>query len=445
MKKHTTILFLAICLFTLNLQAQDHTHTEKCGHNIVMKTMEANFPGYAAAVANTFENVKKSSIQNRSIYTIPVVVHVVWKENAENISDEQIQEQIDVLNEDYRALNADIVNLRSEFEPLSADPMIEFELVAVERVETNETFGIDLLAGFDDNKLKVSANGGSSPYDTETHLNIWVCKIQPLAIGPLVLGQVLGYAYPPVNIADYPEINNWPSEQMEAFQDPAFDGVVMHYLAFGGRDNTINDPNLGGQVTFEGRSTVHEVGHYLGLRHIWGDPDPLSGQNGCIVDDGIDDTPNAAENSQISGCNNSKNTCTAGANDLPDMWENYMDYSVEACQVSFTAEQAQLMRAVLEGPRSGLLTNPLSTSNPLTNQVSVSPNPTTGLLTVNVDVENESDFRLNVRDLLGRIVLRQENLSNSQNIFLDDKESGVYFLEVTDGDQHFTQKILLQK
>ena len=446
--KTLTIFCLTLFFFSTNTFAQEHLHTDQCGHNIIMKSMEANFPGYAAVVDHTFENAKKAMDpnQSRSIYTIPVVVHVVWKEAAENISDERIQEQIDALNEDFRALNPDIANLRSEFDGISGDPMIEFDLVAIERVETNETFGVDLLTGFEDNKLKESANGGSSPYDTETHLNIWVCNIQPLGIGPLVLGQILGYAYPPVNIADYPEINNWPSEQMEAFQNPAYDGVVMHYPTFGGRDNEYNDPNLGGAITFQGRSTAHEVGHYLGLRHIWGDPDPLSGQDGCTVDDGIDDTPNAADNSQATGCVNSKNTCTGGADDLPDMWENYMDYAVEACQVSFTQEQADLMRAVLEGPRVGLLGDFVGTDeNMLANQISFAPNPTTGMLSIRIDHETSGNLNLVVRDILGRVVLEDFNLSNSQMISLSDQENGVYFIEIKDGSSSTISKVLLQK
>ena len=93
-----------------------------------------------------------------------------------------------------------------------------------------------------------------------------------------------------------------------------------------------------------GMACVHEVGHYLGLRHIWGDP--ITG-SGCEVDDGISDTPNQNAASQFT-CNFDLNSCTDNPLDYPDMVENYMDYSSDDCMNMFTLNQSSIMRAVLE-------------------------------------------------------------------------------------------------
>lgn len=445
MNKHLlTLLFMA---FSLVAFAQtEHVHNEKCGHNIIMNSMEAKFPGYKNAVNNTFrtvqENASLSTSRTDDIYTIPVVVHVVWKEEEENLSDDQINDQIDVLNEDFRIMNADFANLRTEFGDVAADTYIEFDLIAIERVETTETFNLDLFNGFEDSKLKNTANGGSSPYDTDTHLNIWVCNVQPT-----LFGQILGLAYPPVNLADYPDLNNFPAEGLPT--EPEYNGVVIHYPAFGGRDRNVNIDGLG-SIDFEGRTTVHEVGHYLGLRHIWGDPNFLTGEDGCTVDDGIEDTPNSADNSQATGCEVTKNTCTDASDDLPDMWENYMDYSLESCQVTFTQGQVDIMRGVLEGPRGDLATS-TSTSNQqvdnLLGSISLAPNPTEGIVTLSINDNTNEDYRITVRNILGKEVMNPfaNKGNNTLDINLSSMTNGVYFIEIQKGNIRAAKKVVLAK
>jgi hypothetical protein len=458
MKKFILPLLLMVVSFSLTAQNEtEHGHSDRCGHSLLKKSMEAQYPGYNHAVESTFRRIKNQT-ENASysrtddVYTIPVVVHVVWKESEENISDERIEDQIAVLNEDYRGTNPDFANLRPEFADIAADTKIEFDLVQIIRVETTDTYGLDFITGgLEDNKLKDSANGGSSAADPSTHLNIWVCNIQPLAIGPIVLGQILGYAYPPIDIADFPDLDNWPAEGLNT--TPGYDGVVIHYPAFGGRDRTIDDPNLGGEVTMQGRTTVHEVGHYLALRHIWGDPaqNPITGEgeDGCTVDDGIDDTPNASNNSQATGCDDTKNTCTGDVDDLMDMWENYMDYSVEACQVTFTQGQADIMRGVLEGPRVDL--PQINTSNTEVDQllenVTVSPNPTSGMVSLALSSSSNEDYQITVRDILGKQVQQSINNNGKQRIEmnLSSLANGVYFIEIQQGNVRAAKKVVLAK
>lgn len=442
-----SLLFIASS--TMAFAQSEHVHDARCGHDIIMDVMENQFPGYENAVKSTFRRAKENISTSRTdaVYRIPVVVHIVWKEDEENLSDARIFNQIDVLNEDFRALNADLGNLRPEFDGLAADAKIEFDLVAIKRVKTEETFGLDLFTGFDDTKLKISANGGSDAYDTERHMNIWVCNVQPITIFGQTVGQILGLAYPPVNIEDYPDINNFPPGLPT---DPEYNGIVIHYPAFGGRERAVNIPNLGGDVVFEGRTTVHEVGHYLGLRHIWGDPDQFSGEDGCSVDDGIEDTPNAADNSQVTGCDDTKNTCTDNTDDRSDMWENYMDYSVETCQVAFTQGQVDIMRAILEGPRADLYQTGSVANEEVENlksSIMVSPNPTSGLVTLSINNEVNDDYQIIVRDILGSQKMNTVmNNGNSQvELDLSGLSNGVYFVEIQKGNVRAAKKVIVAK
>ncbi len=367
MKKFTSLLTITL-LFLANFSFAQHAHTDRCGHNILMQSMEEKYPGYQEAIRKTFEEAqlrgKESFEQGRqAVYTIPVVVHVVWHSSspAQNIADSIIEDQIRVLNEDYRKLNADAANLRSDFTSLAGDAEIEFELQQIIRVSTTTEF-LPSITGLEDaDKVKSTADGGSDAIDPEHFFNLWICKLQPITFLGIPLGEVLGYAYPPADLPNWPPGANAPTPDKE--------GVVLDYRTVGSNNpNSSHFTNQG--FTIVGRTATHEVGHYLGLRHIWGDPNPLTGENGCTVDDGILDTPNAAASNQAAGCNPATNSCGAGQPvDLPDMWENYMDYSQEDCQVAFTNMQIQLMRGVLEGPRSGLLTPPTCTA-PVTGNIS---------------------------------------------------------------------------
>ena len=172
--------------------------------------------------------------------TIPVVVHVLYNNAIQNISDAQVNSQIDVLNEDFRKLNLDISNLPNVFSALAADCQIQFCL-AKRDPNGNATNGIvrksTTITSFSSNdNIKRSANGGSDPWNTSQYLNIWSGNLG---------GGLLGYAQFPGGAA-------------------ATDGVVLLYNTVG-RVGTLMAPYN------KGRTATHEVGHWLNLRHIWGD------------------------------------------------------------------------------------------------------------------------------------------------------------------------------
>ena len=251
------------------------------------------------------------------VYTIPVVVHVVYNGSTQNISDAQVQSQLDVLNKDFRLLNPDNVNVPSIFAGLKSDVEINFCL-AKRDPNGQPTTGITrtptTVASFGtNNSVKSAASGGKDAWNSAQYLNMWVCNIG---------GGILGYAQFPGGAA-------------------STDGVVMDYRYFG-LSGSANAPfNLG-------RTATHDVGHWLNLRHIWGDANCGS--------DLVNDTP--THNTANYGCPGAGHlsTCTGTP---AEMWMNYMDYSDDACMYMFSAGQTTRMRALFAtgGARASLLTS----------------------------------------------------------------------------------------
>ncbi len=417
MKK--TALFFVMWFALTGIRAQ----FMPCLYDLAVEETETMYPGYREHLLRNIEQYAREGLNKTvdEVYTIPLVVHVVWKEPIENIPQERIDAQIRVLNEVYRRQNADTINTRSIFHPVVGDPMIEFVLSQVIRVQTTELFQptFSFSGTTLPDKVKRSAQGGSDAIDTQHHLNIWICAIQPLSI----LGTqspILGYAYPPAGLPNWPAGANAPS--------PELDGVVVDYRTIG--DNLIyNAGSL--TIPIRGRTLAHEVGHYLGLRHISGDGLlGLLGLSDCNSDDGISDTPNQGRQSQFD-CNAQQNTCNDGAGDLPDMIENYMDYSMETCQNAFTQGQIAVMRAVLEGPRAGLPLVPNRVRNVLATASAgaVFPNPSPGVFHLRLP-EDFGAYSYWINDAYGRLVFSPRAGQARLDLDLATLPQGIYFLQV---------------
>ncbi|MBC7851784.1 MAG: zinc metalloprotease [Chitinophagaceae bacterium] len=235
---------------------------------------------------------------------VPVVVNVLYRTAAENISAAQIQSQIDVLNEDFAASNSDYNSTSTYNTVKSGDTKIRFVLDQVIRKQTNKT------SWNTNDAMKKNNRGGISPTSPTTKLNLWVCNLG---------GGILGYAQFPGGSA-------------------ATDGVVCDNNAFG-RVGTAAAPFN------KGRTATHEVGHWLNLRHIWGDA--------SCGNDQVGDTP--PHNTANYGCPTSghKSTCTGAP---VEMTMNYMDYTDDACMYMFSAGQKTRMLATyaVGGPRGSL-------------------------------------------------------------------------------------------
>lgn len=430
---------LLILLFSFGLVAFSSIDSNAqflCGHDHHLLTNEKKHPGYLETVQKTFNDAKqKSSLSFRSdeTYVIDVVVHIVYQNEEQNLHDSLIYDQIQVLNEDFSRSNADTTDTRDIFKDRVGNPGIQFNLKEIVRVPTQAIFE-STLTGLPDN-VKQSPDG-SVAHNTSKHMNIWVCKLEPLNIFGIDLGQILGYAYPPAGLS------NWPDESSAPSQD--LDGVVIDYRVFG-RNTPYSVESAGQTIQGYGRTTVHEVGHYLGLRHIWGDE--LFG-DGCAVDDGLEDTPNQASSSEWS-CDHTQNTCTdSTGEELPDMIENYMDYSNERCMNSFTQGQVDIMRAVLEGPRRQLIDSTNSLKR-VTNIVdfSIFPNPTNqNSISVNIEGNNHNMY-LNIFNHMGQLVMGTVVQSHRNQIEIDGLTSGMYLLQLVNkstGNHLGSRKLLVR-
>lgn len=419
------ILFFINSLFLFSTLFGQELELEKCATVQYMEYMESMHPGYIQSTKEAFDVAKTSqegiTLRSSQTYTIPVVVHIVYGQGRPemNLDDNVIFDQIKVLNEDFNRKNADSVNLRSDFFPHVGNANIEFRLAdfdpqgnpttGITRTETTTSTFFEGLNNFSAMEaVKSSATGGIDPWDQSKYLNIWVCNLAFSLFG-VEIPMLMGYATPPGGLS------NWPPGSVPNLSD----GVVIHYPVFGS-----NNPNDMMGVVVKGRTTTHEVGHYLGLRHIWGD-------GPCGEHDGIDDTPDATAETQ--GCpTNNPNSCVDDIDglDLPNMFENFMDYSDEDCQNTFTAGQVALMRGVLENQRFELVNNTdaLNIKKASENQITMYPNPTYSKVTIKSDENLSGNIR--IVDLSGKIVKEMEVNGMEVSIDISSLQSGVYHVYI---------------
>ena len=290
----------------------------RCATMTVHRRLLSSSPEYVrrrSLIENQTARKVRSDSGREGVTRIPVVVHVVWNTEDQNISDEQIASQIDVLNADFRRTNGDADSAPAPFLSLVTDGRVEFYL-AETGPDGSPTPGIQRrqtdVSGFDsDDAVKSTATGGLDAWPAADYLNLWAC---PLG------GGLLGYAQFP----------GGPAET---------DGVVILQSAFGTTGTAAAPFDLG-------RTATHEVGHWLNLNHIWGDDG-----TGCSGTDNVDDTPNQG------GPNTGKPafphvSCNNGPDG--DMFMNYMDYVDDAAMFMFSTGQVARMQACLDGPRSSI-------------------------------------------------------------------------------------------
>lgn len=402
---------------------------KRCATVEYMNYRESLQPGYIQSTVDAFNNAKKAnSAKSDETYIIPVVVHIVYNSAAQNIPDSVIYNQIQILNEDFNRLNADTINMRADFQPHVGSGNVEFRLASfdpngnptsgITRTQTtHSTFMTDIIAMMSGDmsqleRVKSTTNGGINPWNQSRYLNIWICNMAMTLLGSEV-PMLMGYATPPDGLS------NWPAGSTAGLSD----GVVLQYQAVGR-----NNPNplviQGQSFVVKGRTATHEVGHYLGLRHIWGDGD-------CSQDDGIADTPNASAQSD-QDCNTTKNTCVdnIGGVDLPDMVENFMDYSAEDCQNSYTKEQINLIRAVLENERWDLINDnsALGIGSKEITKVSLHPNPANSSVTLRS--KEQLSGSITILDLNGKVVKQVKANGLETIVDIEELPNGIYQLSV---------------
>lgn len=249
------------------------------------------------------ENPQAYRLLPSGIIEIPVVFNVLYRTAAQNVSQAQLQSQIDVLNEDYAGTNADH-NLTNTYSSVKAgDIGVRFVLSNVVRKSTTKT------SWTTNDAMKKANQGGIAPTSPTTTLNIWVCNLS---------GGILGYAQFPGGSS-------------------ATDGVVLD-------DNATGRTGTAAAPFNKGRTATHEVGHWLNLRHIWGDA--------TCGNDQVSDTP--LHNAANFGCPAAGHLSTCTGTPV-EMTMNYMDYTDDACMYMFSLGQRTRMLAVFAsgGPRAG--------------------------------------------------------------------------------------------
>ncbi len=372
-----------------------------------------------SVAAQTDLNARTSSPNRDTLpdeqITIPVVIHVLYKDGIQNISDAQIQSQIVALNNDFNYLNTDKINAPAAFKNLAADSRIKFCLARVDP-KGRATSGIirkhtNTAAFLVNDDMKFSSAGGDDAWDSKRYLNIWVCNL---------LGRNLGYA-------------TFPGGEAER------DGVVIQYTAFGTVGTLMSPYN-------KGRTTTHETGHWLGLKHIWGDD--------VCGNDGIADTP--PQKTYSNGCPTFPQMSTCSVNSNGDMFMNYMDFTDDACMNMFSVGQKKKMRSLFasNGLRNSFLNSmacdssladdgPLPIESTISElQISVYPNPVVTLLTVEIKNAPANGKRLKLYNVNGLLVMDVVLVQQTTRLDLKKLPAGIYLVKVSEGKESWSRKII---
>lgn len=308
-QKHTGLVLILLLLNCLDLNAQT------CLTDVFFENYNKEHPELHTEVQKLKSKHGSDKLNKKAgkVRIIPVVVHIIHDFGDENISKTRVKDAISRLNEDYRRKNADTIYTRSQYKPMAADMEIEFRLAQLDP-SGKCTEGINYVQS----SLTYSANNNVKSlinWDSKKYLNIWV------------VNKVI---YPKIVIGAY---GQYPGP---AGGDQSTDGVVITYALFGASSYT----NI----------LTHEIGHWLGLYHVFASDCYGSG-------DFIDDTPPQSDFT-IHVCSPAPNTCnnftSPYTSDPPDMYENFMDYSEDACQNLFTNGQKSRVDVMLTTYRSAI-------------------------------------------------------------------------------------------
>lgn len=351
----------------------------------------------------------EGSINTRNLgrINIPVVVHIVYQSEAENISDEQIHSQIAALNRDFHLENDNLDKVHPEFKDRIGKVGFTFCLASTDP-NGNPTTGITRKRTLETNIFNgevpwiyYSNRGGKDAWNTEEYLNIWVTKTS----------NSLGFGSKPYQ------------NKLEE------DGVVVHPEVFGTVGNLDPNYNLG-------RTTVHEIGHYFNLFH------PFVGFD--CGDDYVADTPTQSD--PYFGCPD----INASSCDSRDITANFMNYANDECLAMFTVGQTKRMQAALINARAGLLSSngcelPPIGNNPV-EKIRVYPNPASYFFCVETGDIGLNPVIMKIIDSKGATVGKEMSLSENHLEIIRPQHDGIYFLQfMIEGEPTITKKVFIKR
>ncbi len=398
MKKNLTLLIL-LCSVAVFSQ-------RTCDTNRKLTELKNTVPGFAEHHQDVMDYIQNPNNEQANflrgtnspavVVTIPVVFHVLYKNATQNISDAQINSQLTVLNNDYRKLNADFnTAVPAAFRPLGADMEIVFAKAT--RTPTGQTTtgitrkSVGTSFVFEDSYYLAA---GELAWDPTQYLNIWIGRFSD--------NTLLGFAYLP-SAAGQP-----------------FDGLCIGDQFFG-TTGTASAPFN------KGRTATHEIGHYFGLEHPWGDDGSSCGSS--ANSDGVADTP-ATDNPHYNcpSFPSNANTCTTSANGA--MFMNFMDYVDDACMAFFTAGQKTIVNNTVNSLRVSLLSSSgLAVNNfESFNSISVYPNPVSKYFMITspqVEIDEVEIF-----NTMGQLVKTQKLTLANNVINIEELASGTYYLRI---------------
>ncbi len=417
MKKIFTMLFLLSTVIMFSQRRTCHTGTK-------LQELKNNIPGFTEHHQDVMSYIQNPNNEQAEflrgpnaptvVVTIPVVFHVLYKNATQNISDAQINSQLTVLNNDYRKLNADFNSVvPAAFRPLGAD--VEIAFCKATRTPTGaSTTGITRKSVpsnfiFEDSYY---LSAGQLAWDPTKYLNVWIGRFSD--------NQILGFAYLPSSAGQ------------------PFDGLCIGDQYFG-TTGTASAPFN------KGRTGTHEIGHYFGLEHPWGED--FSSCGSAANNDGVADTP-AVDNPHYD-CPTfptNVNTCTTTANGA--MFMNYMDYVNDACMAFFTAGQKTIMQNTLAGPRLSLLTSNGCASLGLDNEaavkaIAVYPNPVSRYFMI-TSPQAEID-EVEIFNSVGQLVKTQKLTQTNNVINIEEFAVGTYYLRIYNQGQFVKSDKVIKK
>ncbi|MBA3706285.1 MAG: T9SS type A sorting domain-containing protein [Bacteroidetes bacterium] len=370
-----------------------------------------------AAYENRYKNNTRAA---GTVYTYPVVFHIIHNNGPENISDAQVKDALRILQEDYRKLNSDFSTTVASFQSIAADCEIAFCL-ATKDPNGNATTGIVRTVSSNTNAGANGDNAKINPWPTNKYLNIWIVKTLP--------NNSSGFTYYPTSTVGSPT-----------------DGPVLIHDYTG---------SIGTSGKLQMHDISHEVGHYFNLIHTWG-------PSGNCGDDQVLDTPVSSRHNFIqNNCQTNDNTsCSGGA--LQNT-QNYMDYTF--CYTMFTLGQKTRMRSSVTGSPSrntqwqpaNLTATGCNTTTGLnddfsyTSNFDVYPNPVEENTLIRFNLSEKQKADLKIYNVMGQEVasLYQGELNAGEHEYSIANNakltSGIYFVKLVIGNQNMVKKMIVKE